>query len=258
MNNVIYYFSGSGNSLKVAKDLANEMGGTELVSIAKVVNQDIEISYDCIGLVFPVYAWGVPRIVQRFAQKLKADRYVFTVLTYGSSPGNTMEQINEILKSNGTKLSAGFGIAMPDSYIPMFSPNSEEEQKKMFQSELEKVKFIAEIINQKQEYPLEKKNTGFNWFFSGIIYPNAMKKFTTLDKKFWTNDKCNNCGICEKICPVNNIDIEKGKPKWLHNCEACMACIQWCPTQSIQYGKKTEKRKRYRHPEINVQEMIIK
>jgi MinD superfamily P-loop ATPase len=37
-----------------------------------------------------------------------------------------------------------------------------------------------------------------------------------------------------------------------------MACLQWCPVEAIQYGKKTIGRKRYHHPSIAVADMFKK
>jgi len=77
-----------------------------------------------------------------------------------------------------------------------------------------------------------------------------------MDKNYWVDEKCNGCKICEQICPVDNIKMEAGKPKWLGHCEQCMSCIQYCPQESIQYGKNTPKRKRYKNPRINISEMM--
>ena len=70
------------------------------------------------------------------------------------------------------------------------------------------------------------------------------------------NGKCTGCAICQKICPVDNIKIENKQPIWGKQCEQCMACIQWCPTQAIEYSDKTRKRKRYHNPEIKISDMI--
>jgi len=37
--------------------------------------------------------------------------------------------------------------------------------------------------------------------------------------------------------------------------EQCLACIQWCPAEAIQYGKNTAAKKRYHHPEIKLSDM---
>ena len=36
----------------------------------------------------------------------------------------------------------------------------------------------------------------------------------------------------------------------------CFACLQWCPQEAIQFGKKTPKYERYHHPEVTVQDML--
>ncbi len=79
-----------------------------------------------------------------------------------------------------------------------------------------------------------------------------------MDKKFYIDEKCNECGICEKVCISNNISMKDNKPTWNQNCEQCLACIQWCPTKAIQYGPKTINYERYHHPQIKLSEMILK
>ena len=37
---------------------------------------------------------------------------------------------------------------------------------------------------------------------------------------------------------MKNIELEEGRPVWLHHCKACQACIQYCPVEAIQHGKK--------------------
>ena len=77
-----------------------------------------------------------------------------------------------------------------------------------------------------------------------------------MDKSFWVDEKCNACAICRSICPCGNIALEAGKPVWLHHCEQCLACIQWCPREAIQFGKKTPRYERYHHPEVTLQDML--
>ncbi|MGI5933052.1 MAG: 4Fe-4S dicluster domain-containing protein, partial [Eubacterium sp.] len=35
------------------------------------------------------------------------------------------------------------------------------------------------------------------------------------------------------------------------HCTKCSACINRCPVQAIQYGKRTKKRPRYVHPDMS-------
>ena len=88
----------------------------------------------------------------------------------------------------------------------------------------------------------------FNYYFC--------RKVNNGDKNFYVDERCNYCEICKEVCPVKNIKIVDGKPQWQHKCQRCLACIHFCPQKSIQYGKKTVKRKRYHHPEIKVNDII--
>jgi ferredoxin len=254
MKTTIFYFSGTGNSLKVARDLATELGNTEVIPIAEAINRKMDLSAERIGIVFPVYAWGMPLIVVNFLKKLKTAQYIYAVATYGRMPGGALKQTANLLKSQGMKLSAGFGIAMPGNYTPLYGAIPVEKQQKMFKKEKDKIKDIAEIVKESRESKIERSFFLINWVFSDLLYRLFSPKIPTMDKSFWVDDNCDACGICQKVCPVNNIEILKGKPTWLHKCEQCMACLQWCPKESIQSGKSTPGRKRYRNPEVKLED----
>jgi Fe-S-cluster-containing hydrogenase component 2 len=59
-----------------------------------------------------------------------------------------------------------------------------------------------------------------------------------------------------RVCPVGNIRLVDGRPKWQHRCEQCLACLQWCPEQALQFGKHTARRERYHHPQISVKDLM--
>ena len=46
--------------------------------------------------------------------------------------------------------------------------------------------------------------------------------------------------MCQKLS-MNNIVFENGKPIWGNQCTHCMACICYCSTEAIEYGKKNRK-----------------
>ena len=87
-------------------------------------------------------------------------------------------------------------------------------------------------------------------------YKFSFPHIATMDRDFWVDAKCSGCGTCAKVCPVGNIVMAEGRPHWRHACVQCLACIQWCPTQALQYGKKTPNYPRYHHPEATLKDMI--
>ncbi|MFH1879056.1 MAG: EFR1 family ferrodoxin [Candidatus Omnitrophota bacterium] len=81
MKTKIFYFSGTGNCLKTARDLAKELGDPDVVSIPKVINSKIDFSSDCMGIVFPVYMFGMPLIVADFINKMPVEKgkYIYSL-----------------------------------------------------------------------------------------------------------------------------------------------------------------------------------
>jgi len=258
INTTIYYFSGTGNSLKIARDLSEKLSSCELVPIAKAIKRDIiESSTKKVGFIFPLYWWGLPEIVRDFAKKIDLSNtdYIFAVITCAMSTlGGGLHQLKSIIEKKSKKLDAGFLIPMPANYIPLSDMISEKKQDIVFKKAQKKVEMISEIIltNKKK---LEKE---IFHFLRPISHRRFIKKVNHFDKKFNIDDKCNSCGICVKVCPVNNINLHDGQPQWLHKCQSCLACIHFCPQESIQYGTKTLKTQRYHHPEITVKDLMIK
>ena len=60
MKTTIFYFSATGNSLSVARDIAGHLGNTELVSIPCYLQNPQKVDSPRIGLVFPVHIFGLP------------------------------------------------------------------------------------------------------------------------------------------------------------------------------------------------------
>jgi len=48
--------------------------------------------------------------------------------------------------------------------------------------------------------------------------------------------------------------MENGQPRWGENCTHCMACINFCPKDAIQYGSGSVGKIRYRGPEQTLKE----
>lgn len=77
---IIFYFTGTGNSLHIARQLAEEH--TELLSIPQMVKRGkYDFEADEIGIVYPIYGHMPPYMVRQFIQKAKLKAgYKFAVL----------------------------------------------------------------------------------------------------------------------------------------------------------------------------------
>lgn len=209
-------------------------------------------------MVFPVYIWGIPLIVEQFIKKVENlhDKYIFAVLTYGGTAGAAVKLFAKMIENRGGKLALGFKVHMPGNYTPLYGAIDEKKQQRLFSDWQQRLPAIAKAITSRRRGINENDNPLFNFIFSEIIYHSAAPHFSTMDKNFWTDAKCNHCGICHQVCPVGNIQWVNAKPSWQGRCEQCFACLNWCPEAAIQYGKRTAKRKRYHHPQVAIPDLI--
>lgn len=260
MRTIIYYFSGTGNSLVIARDLASELEGVQLRSLAQAMKEEKIIpEADRVGVVYPVYVGGPPLIVNDFINRLELhkNQYLFLVTNYGGMQGAAASKIKRILKRRQLNLAAVFGITMPGNYTPLYEPPADKKRKNIFQKEKKKVKKISKIIDSGV---MGKHQMSFflaRWLLWEPLYALFGSKMLSWDRKFSVTEKCDGCQICRRVCPVGNIKIVNQRPAWQHECQQCFACFHWCPQEAIQSGKKTLRRSRYRHPEVKLEDFLV-
>jgi hypothetical protein len=126
----IFWFSGSGNSLAVAKSLAANLPNAELIPIARAVREPPGAA-DVMGIVCPVYAWGPPALVAEFVQKMKfqSGGYRFAVMTYAGSQGGAPLILRDLFRRRGADLDAVWTVKMPENFPPLGGAPSPEKQR---------------------------------------------------------------------------------------------------------------------------------
>lgn len=287
MNIKIFYFSGTGNSLVVARNIASKLKA-DLVSIPKAMKEDnLKIDSDIIGIVFPSYfaqISGLPLIVERFIKKIENIKLlrIFAVCTCGGyecvNALPSLARLDKIIRSCGGKLSAQYSTRLPmnnlDYHIPI--PINKDQDIIIRNSKI-KVENICDriIANKGTRYRFSKSL--FNLLMIPLfkmMYPvvvnvirqkakePAGRQFKYLelmpltDKSITVNNRCNGCGTCVKICPVNNIRIIDKKLEFQHRCEICFACDEWCPSGAITHWSRMNGVK-YHHPEVKISDMLM-
>jgi flavodoxin/formate hydrogenlyase subunit 6/NADH:ubiquinone oxidoreductase subunit I len=294
MSTEIYYFSGTGNSLAVARDIAEKINGKLIPIYSVIEKENIETDADTIGIIFPVYhatlgQSGIPFMVRKFIKKLKNinSKYLFAICTHGGMPGATIGNLQKIIKLQGGDLSAGFAIKMGIPYLPSeklayvlshkeLKANNLQDNKrrqKLFSVWKIKLKTIGEGINHRKKIKLETSSMFAQLIGAPLLFISkkaARSRYMKLsglssasfdeltfnaDRSFNLNEKCIGCGTCSKVCLAKNIKMVNNKPTWQHRCENCFACYQWCPQVAI-YAELTEYEKRYHHPDVKVSDMI--
>lgn len=242
---MIYYFSGTGNSKHAAEVIASAVNETP-VDIVDAIKDGIYGSCDdeITGFVFPVYFWGLPEIIKRFASisevKNSLGKYIFCVITCGANTGNADKMLAKRL---GRELDYSFSLKMPDNYVVMYDPCEKEKAQKYLRHADKELEQICKDVVSREACRKGSTQGGAKSAFVSLLYDPFRKT-----KKFYTDKNCISCGLCAKNCPDNAIEMKDGKPVWVKSkCQHCTACINRCPRASIQYGKGTENRRRYNY-----------
>ena len=251
----IYYFTGTGNSLAVARNLSVELGSCELVPIAKIWGQDTIVpETESVGIVCPVYFYGLPAIVVDFVAKLDLApaSYLWAVFTCKAPvSGGALPQLSGLLKARGRRLDAGFYIRSVGTYVPKYDIPYKELQKAIQADASVYASMAAKVI--------AKRGSKRQYSPKDLIWPLLHKEFAATvqesDAGFHLLDGCTSCGICARVCPVDDIRLVDGLPQWQHRCQGCLACLHFCPEEVIQLGKKSIKHKRYHHPYVTIQDI---
>ena len=248
---MVFYFTATGNSLYIAKQLESEP-----VSIPQVINNpDLTFEADKIGIVCPVYGHEMPKIVKEFIRKVtfKTD-YFYIILTYGMLHGGAAELADKYVKSVGKKLDYAKAIMMVDNFLPNFNMVEQCAIDKKIPENLAKIK---EDINSRKAQ-IEKAGFKNKMIHKGYTAMVKNQDETTAWAKFKVEDNCVLCGTCQKVCPANAIKLtDKKAEHTLKNCQACYACVHACPTKAIKFTiPEKNPDVRYRNENISLEEII--
>jgi ferredoxin/flavodoxin len=266
MDNVeIYYFSGTGNSLAIARDMAGELDARLTPVVSTMDRESVKVEADAVGFVFPIYDFKPPPVVENFIRKLEdiGSKYLFAICTYGIAPAQSLKHLDQVVKSCGGHLSAGFAVGMPHSGIGSGMVDK-AQQESLFENWKGRLEEVCDSISRKEEGKIESSNLLFDLFQPGIISMvpfllNFLKQMLlkgTESLAFTSSEDCNGCGICERICPLDNIEVVDDRPIWSDNCASCFACLNWCPQEVISLGSFDANIKSYHHPDVKLSDML--
>lgn len=265
---LLHYFSGTGNARRLTEVAAKrfEEAGFK-VKVKNIEEKGLaeeHNDYPWHGFIFPVHAFGIPRIMTRFmgALPLETGKEAFIIVSIGNeeyrlppSEGKCLGQGKNILERRGYKVVGLDAMSMPNNWIAALSAPTPERAALIIEAGEKAVReFTEKIINgesyMKKSHLLSK--------LLGLINPFFLYGQNYLGSLFRLDDRCNSCEICAKTCPVENIEMVKGRPEWGKACEQCFRCINLCPKESIQCTQigRTEKRRRYKEPHLKVKDLI--
>lgn len=253
---MIYYFSGTGNSAVVAHSLSRLIGDA-ICSIAAVTVDEPSPDDDVLGLVFPVYAWGIPSVVRFFIERdlstyyehRRAPLYIYAVMTCGDDMGYADHILQMELKNAGIPGHERFSVwsvRMPNTYValPSFDLDDASLAYDKFSETMKILPFIASSVANR-EYVVRLTRGSFPHLKSGLLR-SLFLRYLIRERYFHVNaERCIHCGRCVRNCPTSDIRLDdKGLPRWNEDlCTGCLQCYHRCPVRAIDYGPFTKGKK---------------
>ena len=132
---------------------------------------------------------------------------------------------------------------MPENYITMYQAPGRDEAEQIIRRAEPELERLAGMIREGKPFSGPMVTWGGrvkSSIVNRLFYPLFVNA-----KGYYAADGCVGCGRCVKLCPLNNIRLEGGKPVWGRKCTQCMACICGCPARAVEYGKRTQGKERY-------------
>lgn len=276
MSTEIYYFSGTGNSLYVARELQKRIPDSTLIPIVSLLNKtDIHTNGKSVGIVFPVHAITIPIAVKRFLKKIDMNsaEYIFAIATRGGTIFRGFKIIDKLLKKK-KHLNSHFilNMCMNDPREKQYKSPDEAEISKLESVVQERLDSIQSIVADRKtccekdsEYLIDfPYNRFFNYLMEQlVIFGMTVSEYIGGVNYFCSDSKCTGCGVCEKVCLSQKIKMMDKKPVWQKKvlCYMCYACVNYCPVQSVQVNdipavkSYTRQNGRYSHPYATVKDI---
>lgn len=261
MKTIIYYFTGTGNTLAIARELAAELGGdTKLIPLRQAMYYGAYTpKADAVGIAFPVHFLTMPDIVRQFVFNIlfSGTPFIFGLATCGERPGGALFRLQDLLEEKGYSLSAGYSLVMPENYIgPVDLMGDAPRREEKFAEAKRRIPAIADAIRAGKVTVPEGNNSAllklggrFTRHLATVVYDTPSRLHATA--------ACNRCGMCGQICPTRNITVAEGGVSFGGDCTQCYACIHWCPQAAVEIGGRIRGKKRYHHPDVTIRDMLI-
>lgn len=247
---MVLFFSGTGNSAYAARRIAAALGEAPVNLFSRISTRDRSpiVGEGAWVISAPTYCWQLPHVVRELLleTELCGCTGLYFILTCGDDIGGAEKHLRRLCAKKGVGYMGCAQVVMPENYIALFNAPARAEALKIIERAEPALDGAAKAIASGERLP-EVPVTLAGRIKSDIVNP-FYYPLVVRDKKFCVSNACVGCGECEASCPLRNIAMEGGRPRWGGSCTHCMACITRCPARAIEYGTASVGRERYACP----------
>jgi len=240
MRILIVYFSGTGNTARIAQLLQKEALAQDTVCEIMPMEQitlgqalpDFH-AWDLIGIGFPVHAMDAPQIVYDFLKLLPKGRIAYFLYKTAGSPmlkGGSSYRIRESLSNLGWRLRHEQLYVMPPNAFGTANPRKIAKRYQQCQQLVKES--ISEILSGIKRLLPDPSLSSLCYQFAALEKHGAKQS----SRRWTVNQNCNQCGLCVAQCPAANIHMEEGKLIFEDKCLLCLRCWWICPQRAISHS----------------------
>lgn len=245
---LMLYFSGTGNSKYVATQFAAEMKA-DCHSIEEAMDFDSLIHQaDTVCFCYPVYGSCVPRIMREFVTKHRealADKSLVIFCTQMMFSGDGARAFTDLLPCSKERVLYADHFNMPNNISNFWLlPIGDRERRRKLRAVNKQLKRVCGDIRKGIV-----KQRGWSRFshWLGLLQRKGWPKVEEKRRSsFQADTHCNRCGLCVKLCPMNNLELTAGGVAQRDNCILCYRCVNACPQKAAMVLLHTKPKRQYK------------
>ncbi len=230
----VAYFSGTGGTKRIAEAFRQEAESrgiaADLYNLDAIYRQEPEalpdIEADLLLLLFVVHAFEAPAPVFDWIRCLprgNARTAVISVSGGGEIWPNTgcRNHCCAALEDRGYEVVYEYMMCMPCNWV---IPANDHVSMWMLKAIPKKVRGVLDGLT---EGKIRRTHHRLGFVRNALTRweRNGVKEFP---KSVNVTESCTGCGWCARHCPVGNISMEEGKPRYLDQCIMCFRCVYGC------------------------------